>query len=329
VLYVDLWVDRSADPGVVVVGAVRSALSAYDGIVTKIARKSGLSSVATGGVTFSVDNIGLGTAVSLSDALAALSDELKKPIVLIIDEAQQAIVSDSGYDALYALKAARDELNSSSHFGLRIVATGSNSDKLAMLRNSKDQAFYNALLIPFPALEMNYVRWFCERADLGGKVGAILDPEVVYSAFRKAAFRPEILGATVDQLRFDFDLNSANVQAKFVAAVEERVAAFDHQTLQVVLALTPLQSAVLRVLAARRGSYAPFDAQTIKAYSEALTSSAPNDRVKPDVSNVQQALIALQEKLLVWKEKRGVYALEDPGLADLLEANGLLTPIPN
>ena len=62
--------------------------------------------------------VGLGGNISSSDALAELSDELRKPIVLIVDEAQHAIVTDRGYDALYALKTARDELNSSAHFGL-------------------------------------------------------------------------------------------------------------------------------------------------------------------------------------------------------------------
>ena len=77
--------------------------------------------------------------------------------MLIIDEAQHAITTDKGYDALYALKAARDELNSSRHHGLRIVATGSNRDKLAMLRNSKDQAFFGAPLQPFPQIGRAHV----------------------------------------------------------------------------------------------------------------------------------------------------------------------------
>lgn len=81
--------------------------------------------------------------------MAALSDETGRVIVLIIDEAQHAITSERGSDALFALKAARDELNSSRHKGLRIVATGSNRDKLAMLRNSRDQAICGAPLVSF------------------------------------------------------------------------------------------------------------------------------------------------------------------------------------
>ncbi|MEX5618452.1 ATP-binding protein, partial [Pseudomonas syringae] len=86
--------------------------------------------------------------------------------VLMIDEAQHAITTEAGVAALFALKAARDELNSSRHHGLRIVCTGSNRDKLAMLRNSKDQAFFGASMVPFPTLDQNYIDWLCANIDL-------------------------------------------------------------------------------------------------------------------------------------------------------------------
>lgn len=139
---------------------MRSALSEFDNIAFKLAKRIGLTSFEKKGFSFSFDQVGLGNNISLSDALAELSDELRKPIVLIVDEAQHAIVSDRGYDALYALKAARDELNSSAHFGLRIVATGSNRDKLAMLRNSRDQAFFGAPLVTFPPLDLGLSNGF-------------------------------------------------------------------------------------------------------------------------------------------------------------------------
>ena len=91
---------------------------------------------------------------------------VKTPIVLIIDEAQHAITTDESARALFALKAAGDELNSTKHHGLRVVATGSNRDKLAMLRAGRDQAFYGAPLVSFPHLDASYVKWFCDNADL-------------------------------------------------------------------------------------------------------------------------------------------------------------------
>ena len=64
--------------------------------------------------------------------LVALADEIEEVIVLIIDEAQHAITTEAGSAALFSLKAARDELNSTHHHGLRVVCTGSNRDKLAI-----------------------------------------------------------------------------------------------------------------------------------------------------------------------------------------------------
>lgn len=324
VLYVDLWADRKADPGDVIVGAVRNALARHDGVVTRLARAAGMEKVTIGGLAFSLDRIGLGAQVSLSTALAELSDEVRQPIVLIIDEAQHAITTDKGYDALYALKAARDELNSSRHHGLRIVATGSNRDKLAMLRNSKDQAFFGAPLQPFPPLGRDYVVWFCQGVDLPGA----LDPDEVERLFERAARRPEILGAAADALRFDFELEAQDTGRRFAEAVEQQIQAADAQTLRVIHALTPLQSAVLRVLAARKDQYAPFEEATIAAYRAVLARIALEEKLNPDVSNTQAALQALQDKSLIWREKRGVYALEETGLADLLAAEGLLEVVP-
>ena len=322
VLYVDLWANKQADPGAVIVGAVRAELAKHEGVVARLAKSAGLEKVSVGGVAFSLDRVGLGKEVSLSAALAALSDETKKPIVLLIDEAQHAITTDAGYDALFALKAARDELNSSEHHGLRIVATGSNRDKLAMLRNSKDQAFFGAPLVAFPALDADFIDWFCKGVGLAGP----LDPEDVMTLFKRASFRPEILGTAADNLRFDFNLRGEETGKAFAAAVEKEIEEADLQTMRVINALTPLQSAVLRVLAADGDKYAPFEARTMESYRRVLSAIAPDESIVPEVSNVQSALASLQDKTLVWKEKRGVYALEESTMADMLRRFIPLTP---
>lgn len=324
VVYADLWADRKADPGEVITAAVREAVGKHDGVVLRLAKAAGLDKVTVGGLAFSVDKVGLGAQVSLSAALAALSDEIKRPIVLIIDEAQHAITTDQGYDALFALKAARDELNSSAHHGLRIVATGSNRDKLAMLRNSKDQAFFGAPLIAFPTLDRPYINWFCAHSGLQGA----LDPDKVARLFKQAGYRPEILGAAADQVRFNFDLSLAEIPKKFAEAVKTQIDASQLQTLQVIHSLTPLQGAVLRVMATRREAYAPFEASTMAAYQTVLGHLDPQSTVRADAANVQQALMALQEKALIWKERRGVYAMEDNYTIEIMEAEGMLTNAP-
>ena len=147
---------------------------------------------------------------------------------------------------------------------------------------------------------------------------------MVYALFVRASFRPEMLGAAADALRFDFELAPQDVPARFSLAVEEQIEASNTEQLRVVHSLTPLQSAVLRVLAGKGQRYAPFETETILAYQQALDAIAPGSSTRADVPNVQQALTALQEKALVWRAARGVYALEDASLRDLLEQEGML-----
>ncbi len=320
VIYADLWADKTADPGDVIVAAIRAALAQREGVVTRLARSSGLDKVSVGGLAFSLDRVGLAQGVSLSAALAALSDEARAMTVLIVDEAQHAITSEAGANALFALKAARDELNSSAHHGLRVVATGSNRDKLAMLRNSKDQAFFGAPLVNFPPLGPDYIAWFISHLPFRQE----LDADQVYQWFSAAAFRPEILGGAVDALLYDLAVRPGQFAQRLHQLIQEQVRASNDEALRVVHSLTPLQSAVLRVLAASGAGYAPFEAQTMDRYRATLATIAPDAKVEPETNNVQQALVALQDKALVWKAARGVYALEDSFLAELMQQAGML-----
>ena len=56
------------------------------------------------------------------------------------------------------------------------------------------------------------------------------------------------------------------------------------------------------------------------------TAAAP---VNVSEAGVQQALVALQDKALVWRAARGVYALEEASLADLMRGEGMLDMVPS
>uniref|UniRef100_A0A7C2BAJ7 ATP-binding protein n=1 Tax=Pseudomonas graminis TaxID=158627 RepID=A0A7C2BAJ7_9PSED len=321
VLYADLWQDLTKDPGLVIVDAIREAVGRSDGFITRLAKSSGIEKVVVGGLNFSLDKIGLGKDIDLTTALVALSDESQKLIVLMIDEAQHAITTEAGVAALFALKAARDELNSSRHHGLRIVCTGSNRDKLAMLRNSKDQAFFGASMVPFPTLDQNYIDWLCANIDLPSR----LDPAEVFQLFKESGYRPELLGAAADAIRFDFFIDPENVRERFAELVRAQADELNANLKKVIHSLTPIQSAVIRVMGIMGESYAPFEAPTMALYAAAMKQAgiAESD-IKVEVPGVQQALIALQEKNLVWKASRGVYAVDEHVIVDLLRADGLL-----
>lgn len=321
VLYADLWKDMTKDPGQVIVNAVREVIGSNEGVITRLAKGAGMDKVSVAGLSFSLDRIGLGKDVDITTALADLSDETKKPIVLIIDEAQHAITTEDGVAALFALKAARDELNSSKHFGLRVVCTGSNRDKLAMLRNSKDQAFFGAMMVPFPSLDKSYTDWFCQHVGLP----SALDPDAVFELFKESGFRPELLGTAADRIRFDLMIDPNDIPARFAELVREESAELNNNLKRIIRSLTPIQSAVLRVMCARGESYAPFEAPTLALYAKALQQAGiPQEDLKVEVGGVQQALLALQEKKLVWKASRGVYAIDEQIIVDLLAEDGQL-----
>ena len=322
VLYVDLWADKALEPGLAIVSLIRAALAQEDGALLKMFRKAGLDKVNVGGLGFDVAKVGLGTGVTLSAALATLSDRLKAPIVLMIDEAQHAATTESGNNALFALKAARDELNSSAHHGLRIVATGSSRPKLALLRASKDQAFFKAMMRNFPALGGDYVTWFVANTGLAHP----LDVARTERSFERTAWRPEVLVQALGELA---DENGAlpaadRLDDAFEAAVEAAIEESDEAMLKVVRALTPLQGAVLRVMAMQAENYTPYAATSLAAYTEQLGQLDPGSTVKVDVPNVQSALEALQGKSLAWRAAHGEYALEDQGLVELMRSKGLL-----
>ena len=193
-----------------------------------------------------------------------------------------------------------------------------------MLRNNKDQAFFGAPLVAFPSLGRDYVEWFCRHTGLP----APLDPAQVSELFARAAYRPEILGAAADVVRFDFALRAEDVPMRFARAVEEQITASNDETLRVLHSLTPLQSAVLRVMALAGASYAPFEAQTLRRCQAVIDTLAPGTSVRADVPNVQQALAALQDKALVWRAERGIYALEDAAVGQILAAAGMLEAVP-
>ncbi|TRO07524.1 hypothetical protein EQ836_25230 [Ectopseudomonas mendocina] len=83
---------------------------------------------------------GIAPRHTLAAGLAELSDALQRPIVLLI-EAVERYATDN---LLYALKAARDELNSSAHHGLRLALFGTDTYQLRALRSHPAAAFYYA-----------------------------------------------------------------------------------------------------------------------------------------------------------------------------------------
>lgn len=218
VIYVDLWEDKAVDPAKVVIEGIRKAILGLEGMVLKGAKASGLTRFKVVGFEMDLAAIGTPDGMTISAALQVLSKMARKPIFLVIDEAQHAQTTEAGRAMLFALKAARDALMlDRSLFGFRLLATGSNSDKLTALINSKDQAFYKAPLEQLEPLGDDYLAWLRKtrgRQPMPAK-------GVLKQGFERMGHRPEPLkGVLKDLLKRSPGAAQADIDAQFLSLVE-------------------------------------------------------------------------------------------------------------
>ena len=328
VIYVDLWVDKTKDPALLIANAVRDELKKDDGAITKLARKAGLGKFTVGalgsGLNFDLSQVGLSADATLADALKALSNANGQVIVLVIDEAQQALTTSDGINALFALKAARDELNLAGT-GLQVIATGSNRDKLAMLVNGREQPFFGATLVDFPKLGLSYIEWLCKRSKM------TLDPAKTLDVFKEAGSRPEMILPAMRKARLTHSSGSsagtldATLDAAFARLVREHIAAAKDDFFHTLTSLPPLQAALLRELAL--DAQQPPAAERVGVFSGAMVARLKgrvkaelqsDDSVQVDTSAIQNALDVLRDKNFLWRSQRGAYWLEDDQLVSWL-----------
>lgn len=326
VIYVDLWSDKTKDPALLLANAVRTELKKDDGAVAKFARKAGLSKLNIGalgnGLSFDLSQLGLSADASLADALGALSKVHGQMIVLVIDEAQHALTTTEGMNALFGLKAARDALNLAGK-GMQVIATGSNRDKLAMLVNGREQPFFGATMVDFPKLGQDYIDWVCGKANIG------LDPEKTFAVFKETGSRPEMILPAIRSLRLQPPADGESLDATFAQLVRAGLIQAKEDFLHTLANLPVLQAAVLRELASSvqlgpgTEKIAVFSAAMMRKLKARIAQDNQSEAdVQVDASSVQNALDSLREKNLLWKSQRGAYWIEDDQLIAWLAEDG-------
>jgi len=319
VIYVDLWIDKTVNPAVHIANAIRTELAREDGPVAATLKKlTNMSKLTVGawgnGLSFDLSQLNLSKDATLADALKALSTASQKKLILVIDEAQHALTTDEGLNALFSLKAARDSLNTDpGRYGMQLVATGSNRDKLATLVNGREQAFYGADMVQFPTLGKDYVQWLVGRAKLD------LDIDLATEVFQSLGSRPEPFRKALSQTRLQLAVNPAQDGNAMLAGLAAK-GVHDAKTefLNTVASLPPLQSALLRELAAdsvlgpdvrRAGLFSAAMKARLLARLETEMGAAHG--VSVETPSVQNALDKLREENFLWRSQRGSYAVED------------------
>lgn len=323
-VYVDLWSDRDAAPADLISGAIGTALGGFESALAKAAKKAGIDKInllRTLSWDFTRPQLPAGT--TLAQALAVLHQVSGQMVVLIIDEAQHALNSEDGLNAMFALKAARDHLNRGDRpDGLRLVFTGSSRDKLANLVLKSKQPFFGASITPFPLLGREYVGFITELWNRRLADSNQFKAEDLEYAFELVGRRPEMLNKLLAEVSVGLG-EAANLGELL------RTGALNHQAgvwsdyESAWNELSPLQQAVLEIMAERaqgRQPFSPFTEQTLIDVARKLEQAGAE--VNASTPNVQKALDALRDKELVWKANRGEYALEDASMAQWLTRTG-------
>lgn len=323
-VYVDLWANKRVDPAELLSGAIGAALAEYESAFAKAAKRVGvekLSLLRTLSWDFTKPQLPAGTTLTM--ALDVLHSVSGKMIVLIIDEAQHALNSAAGEEAMFALKAARDHLNSGvGPDGIRMVFTGSSRDKLANLVLKNKQPFYGARITEFPRLGRDYVEFVTNLWNSNLSAANQFAVEDVEYAFERVGRRPEMLTALMSDLRVILgEAGNLGELLRAGALAREQGAWSDYES--ACNDLSPLQRAVLDQIAERALSkqpFAPFASHTLEALNRRLElAQHPANASKP---NVQKALETLRERELIWKANQGEYALEDGAMAEWLVNHG-------
>ena len=310
VVYVDLWADAARDPAALIAAAIGRALQPHLGMMAKAAKKAGLEKVSLAGwLQIDTSKIGKLDGLTLTDALRALREAADKPVALIIDEAQHALTSEAGENAMSALKSARDQMNRPGEVNLMLVMSGSDRDKLLRLVNTNAAPFYGSQIQRMPPL----------GADFIAHIGALIEaqrPELrpVDCAALQAAFvgfgnRPQFFMEALGLVLSPLSAITGRFEPAMNGAAEQRQRDDESQMESDYLGLKPLEQAVLWRMLEQGQRFRPYDSKALKFYRELTAGPVSAQRA-------QNALEALRQRMppLVWKSARGEYAVEDAAM---------------
>lgn len=309
-VYVDLWANKLTDPSLLITEAVKTSVIAHKGKLSQLARRIQLQKInILKTVELDFSKPGLPDNITLPDLLSDLVQLSGKPVLLIIDEAQHALTTANGINAMFSIKSARDQINTSNKApNLMLVLTGSNRDKLAQLVIKKDQPFFGSDVTPFPLLGRDYSDFFTEKVNRSLASNNQFNQDTMWEAFQLIGHRPEILRQIVGRVAINNDAESFSDLLKQDASIwlnqiwEEFKNDFN--------TLPSLHRTILSLLIEHGRAWSPFSEESMQYYRQTTNQPALS------ASSVQTAVQSLREQGFIWQSSRGTYALEDESFAE-------------
>ena len=309
-VYVDLWADQKRDPGALIAEAIGKALQPHLGVVAKAAKNAGVESVGVAGwLKIDTSKIGKLDGATLPEALRALHETSRKPVALLIDEAQHALTSTEGENAMAALKSARDQLNTPDRISLMLLMSGSDRDKLLRLVNSPAAPFYGSSIHHLQELDRNFIAFIANLIE--GQRGDLVPvaQDKLFEAFRLFGNRPQFFLDAIGRVLSPVAAVAGRFEDAVLVAAREQQGEDGAQMASEYRALRPVEQAVLWRMLQQSQRFRPYDAEALRFYSDKTGSSV-------SAQQAQNALEALRQRspALVWKSSRGEYAVEDAAM---------------
>lgn len=306
VIYVDLWADRSKSTASLVHEAVQDTLtqltSSGSGLLDSFKGWNlGVDGLSFG---FQLDSVGHKGGATLAQAFTELVDKVQASVVLIVDEVQQALGSEEGSHLMFALKAARDAVNTRPQTPghLLIVGTGSHKSRVTNMATRRSQPFSGAVSAPYEPLGRDFVQWKWQQ--LHALPGVKLPSEqAMWEGFLAMGQRPEELQNALVQLQsraeppdLAFPIICSTLAS---AAADVEIAAVEE--------LGTLAVTIFNRIAkgGEAGASGLFAAEAIASYAASIGSAVDT----PQVQNMVDRMIAAN---LIMRQSHGVYAVADP-----------------
>ena len=306
VIYVDLWADRSKSPALLVHEAVKSTLSELSSPGAKLLERFKSLNVGAAGFSFGfqVDTVGKPGGATLSEVFTELVDKVSTNVVLIMDEVQQALVTEDGNNLLFALKAARDAVNTrpGTPGYLLFLGTGSHKSLMADMATRRSQPFAGAVATEYEPLGAEFVRW--KHEELQRLEGIKLpSQEVMHQGFLAIGQRPEELQNALVLLQSrpeDPDMAFPIICSTLAASAAE-------VEITTVESMGALASAIFDRVAHgnESGESGLFSADAIQQYAAQVGISV-------DTTQVQNTMDRMITANLIHRRSHGVYAIADP-----------------
>lgn len=298
-LHVDLWTDRSRPPMALVKEAVRQAIASLvqpgSSLLDRLRKTKGVNFGAAGfSFGIQLDSLGEPGGAPLADVFVELVRKAEGDVVLIIDEVQQAVATQDGQDMLFALKAARDTVNTATDLPGKslIVGTGSHKSLVTDTATRRSQAFAGAHTASFEPLGREYVDWCLRRIEAAKLAAPPLD--AAYDGFQRMRHRPGELAKAIRQFQDEVaagrSLDPAVSFATICATIATTAADIEIQSIEDAGELAVL--AFSRIASGRnRGLYAT---DTLAAFSRALGREISTNDMIPVIDKLVAANLILR-----------------------------------